>query len=139
MKPGLLVILLTHFLVAHLVASGPPIIEISSTGVGVSYHLENTNARTEKDAKTLNEVEEWTRGVLKGSPEELFMIYPDESTTFKTVSDLLRRLKAAGCGQFAVVTIESASGGTKVHSLVGRTDKNLIESESSPAVKKPEP
>ena len=139
MKVSLLVILVTFTLLANSVASGPAIIGISSTGAGVSYHLENTNARTEKDASTLDELEEWTRGVLKGSPGELFMIYPDESTTFKTVSDLLRRLKAAGCGQFAVVTTDSASGGTTVHSLVGRTDKNITERESSSPAKKKEP
>jgi hypothetical protein len=139
MKAPFSTLLLTLALIANSVASGPAIIEILSTGAGVSYHLENTNARTEKDAKTLNEVEEWTRGVLKGSPEELFMICPDKSTTFKTVSDLLRRLKAAGCGQFAVVTIDSGSGGTTVHSLVGRTDKNITETDSSSPAEKKEP
>ncbi len=123
MKTALLIALLVFSQIQIAVASGPPLIKVTTADAGVSYHLENLNARTEKDAKTLEEVEDWLRELLKVSQEDLVVIYPDERTSFRTVSDLLRRLKAAGVAQYAITTIESRNGTQFSHSVVGSTDK----------------
>ncbi len=122
MKTVLFILLLTISLAAYACASGPPAIFVATTETDISYHLVDHNRREEKMAKTLEDVETWSSDLVKENAAELVMIYPDDRTSFRTVLDLLRRLKTAGVNHFSVGAAESIEGAEVFHYFRGKTE-----------------
>jgi biopolymer transport protein ExbD len=118
MKTALFIVLLALTLARPVFASGPPDIFISTGETGVSYRLVDWNRRSEKEAKTLEEAAAWSSDRVKEGTGDVFMIYPDGRTSFKTVLDLLRRLKSAGVKHFSIGTAEVREGVEGLHYLL---------------------
>ncbi|RYD79257.1 MAG: hypothetical protein EOP84_13270 [Verrucomicrobiaceae bacterium] len=99
-------------------------VHITTADEGLSFRLQNINHRTEKKVKSLDEVETWLREVCDDKNQgDIVLIYTDNRTSFKTVSDVLRRLKASGVKQYVVTAVESSDEHTHV---TGHTDKVWI-------------
>ena len=122
MKTALLIVLLALTLAHPASASGPPDIFITTAEAGVSYRLVDWNRRSEKKAKTLEEAGAWSSDRVKEGAGDVFMIYPDDRTSFRTVLDLLRRLKSAGVKHFSVGAVELREGVEVLHYLRGKTE-----------------
>lgn len=92
------------------------IIDITTTGAGTSYRLNN-------QPKSAPEIEGWLREAIgkNGNGDPVF-IRPDDRTAFKTVLDMLQRFKAAGVKNFEVFFDAKDGDGTRIHSLVGTAD-----------------
>jgi biopolymer transport protein ExbD len=119
MRTALLLILFVLSLNSSAHGSGPTTVVITTTDAGVSYALHDYDMRIEKDPQTPDEIETWIRTHAEGRKDQWVVVCPDARTTYRTVLEMLSRLKAAGVIQFAVVTYE----GRNTHSLIGATDK----------------
>ena len=109
MRAALLLLLLGLLLAPNSSGSGAPEILIATAEAGISYRLVDWNRRSEKEVKTLVEVEAWSRDRSKEN-EGTFIIASDDRTSFKAVLDLLRRLKTAGGKIIIVPDAEKDSG-----------------------------
>jgi hypothetical protein len=132
MKTTLLILLVALCLARPAEASGPPEIYITTTETGIRYRLMDYNRRTEKEAKTLDEVGAWSVDRLKDDPGYLFFVTPDDRTSFKILMDVLRCLKAAGVKQFAANAVEAKAGVQVTHYLHGKMDM-IGSTRESPA------
>ncbi|MDB6170930.1 MAG: hypothetical protein JWL59_241 [Chthoniobacteraceae bacterium] len=119
MKTALLLLLLMVLLNGAALGSGPTTIDIATTNAGVAYVLHDYDMRIDKDHQTPDEIETWIRTHSEGRVGQVVVICPDERTTYKTVFEMLRRLKAAGAQQFIVATREDVTD----YMLLGTTDK----------------
>jgi hypothetical protein len=136
MKTTLLIVLVALCLARPAQASGPPDIFISTAETGISYRLVDHNRRSEKQAKTLEEVGAWSSDRVKEGAGDVFMVYPDDRTSFKTLMDVLRRLKTAGVRQFAAGSAESNAGVEVLHYLQGKMDMiHSAQGSAAPAAK----
>jgi len=132
MKTTLLLILFVLSLYGSAHGSGPTTVDITTTDAGVSYTLHDYDMRMEKDHQTPDEIETWIRTHAEGRKDQLVVVCPDARTTYKTVFEMLSRLKVAGVNQFAIVTYE----GENTHTLIGATDKILSNLSEANAPKK---
>ena len=107
MKTAPLVLLLGVLLAQSSSASGPPAIFITTSEKGISYRLVDHNQRSETLATNFEDVGAWSSERVKAYAGEVVFIYPDGRTSFKTVLDLLRRLKTAGVKVFAAGDAET--------------------------------
>ena len=114
--------LFTLSLTRNAWASGPPDVYITTTEAGVSYRLYDWNRRLEKKAKTLEEVSAWSSERVKEHAGEFVGINADDGTSFKTIMDLLRRLKAAGVKHFVVTSTERQGGDEWGHTFQVRAE-----------------
>jgi biopolymer transport protein ExbD len=119
MKATLLLILFVVSVNGSAHARGPTTVDITTKDAGVSYTLHDYDMRIEKEHQTPEEIATWIREHAEGRKDQLVLVCPDAPTTYKTVFEMLSRLKAAGVKQFAIVTRE----GRNTHSLIGATDK----------------
>ena len=126
MKSASLILLLVLSLACHVFASGPPDIFIASADTGMSFRLVDHNRRSKAAAKTLEEVEAWIRDRVEEGAGEFVFINPDSRTSFRTVFDLMRRLKAAGVKHLVVSANESNEDAVVRHSF--RVKAETIES-----------
>jgi hypothetical protein len=112
-------------------ASSVIAVEITTPDRGTIYALNKGNSSKAEPA-TLKEIETWARTAGKefGGP---ILIYTDDRTSFRTVLDLLRLLKAAGITRFEVVFTEEREGERVLHTLSGKGDD--LKSHSSGATK----
>ena len=125
-KPFLLLIFLSLLLLVNgkALGSGPVEITISTTDSGIAYTMHDPGYRVRMPNPTLDQIE----AQLKAHPDDddtyntLVTIYPDDRTSFKTVLDLLRRVKAASRKNFIVITRESSNGAEVRHHLRGSTE-----------------
>ena len=72
---------------------------------------------------------------VKEGEGAVFMVYPDDRTSFKTLMDVLRRLKTAGVKQFAAGAAETNGGVEVLHYLQGKMDMIHSAQGSAPAPK----
>ena len=128
MKTALLLILFVLFLNGRAHGSGPTTVDITTTDEGVSYTLHDYDMRIEKDHQTPEEIETWIRTHAEGRKDQLVVVCPDARTTYRTVLEMLRRLKAVGVTQYTVATYE----GRDIHYLIGATDK-ILSKTTDPA------
>ena len=119
MKTALLLILFVLSLNGRTHGSGPATVDITTTDAGVSYTLHDYDMRIEKDHQTREEIETWIRTHAEGRKDQLVVVCPDARTTYRTVFEMLRRLKAAGVTRYTVATYE----GRNIHYLIGATGK----------------
>ena len=132
MKAALLLMLLAITVAASSRASGPTTIDITTTDAGVTYKLDDYDARAKKDNVTPQAIEEWIRKYHPHRPDEMVIIRPDSRATFKIVSEMLRRLKSAGVKTYSVNTYEDSTR----HAVIGHTGKLWSEkSSATPAPK----
>ncbi len=130
MKTALLILLFALSLAGHARASGAPSIEIITSDAGIGYTLHKEGYGISKETMTPDEIETWLRA-HSDHTRELVIIYPDDRTSFRTVRDILRRLKSAGVRMYSVVTYEDAI----MHSVSGLTDKVWSERYPTPPAK----
>jgi hypothetical protein len=94
------------------------VIDITTTDVATTYAVNNQQ-------KTPTEIEAWFHEVIKqfGADGDPIIVRPDKRTSFSTVFDILRRLKAAGVKSFEVIDASTTSGAIHDrHSLAGTAD-----------------
>jgi biopolymer transport protein ExbD len=118
MRITLLVLLFVCSLAARAAASGAVTVTIATTESGARYALHEQGWSDEGETMKLEEIESWMRANQKLA-SELVIVYPDERTSFKTVLELLRRIKSAGVRKFSVVIPD----GSTAYSLSGETEK----------------
>ena len=123
MKTFLLLIVLALSLKEEGRGSGPVEITISTTDSGIVYTMLDPGYRKRMSDPTPDQIEAW----IQAHPDDesfnsLVTIYPDDRTSFKTVLDTLRRLKAAGRKKFELITRESRNGAEIRHMFRGSTD-----------------
>jgi biopolymer transport protein ExbD len=136
MKTTLLIILVALGLARSAQASGAPAIFITTTDTGIHYRLMDYNRRTEKEVKTLEEVEAWGRDRVIDEAGDLLLIYPDDRTSFKALMEVMRRLKTLGVKQFAAGSAEANGGLEVMHYFQGKVSSHSSARDgAAPAAK----
>jgi biopolymer transport protein ExbD len=118
MRIALLSLLFACCLVARAAGSGAVTVRITTTDSEVTYSLHPSGWSEKGQIMKPDEIESWIRANRKLA-SELVIVYPDERTSFKTVLELLRRIKSAGVRMFSIVIPD----GSTAYSLSGETGK----------------
>src|SRR5215204_797178 len=87
-------------------------IDVTTTDDAVSYEVRDHNWRTKESFKSAQQVEAWFRNrKVYEKVEEVVIIQPDDRTAFKTVFELMLRLKES---EMKWVTVDGKVDGQRL-------------------------